>query len=134
MIITNKSTALKNNLEAYGTIKSHACVGVSPLEMGIGPVKASELALKKAGWNIEDLDLIESNEAFAGSSIIVDKLMNWDKSIVNVNGGSIALGHPIGASGARIMVTMLHEMKKRSKGLCTVCIGGGMAIAICVER
>ena len=104
--------------------------------MGTGPIPASREALKKAGWKIEDLDLIEANEAFAAQALAVNKDLGWDTDKVNVNGGSIALGHPVGASGTRIMVTLLHEMQKRkaSKGLATLCIGGGMGIAMCVER
>ena len=103
--------------------------------MGIGPIPASQLALKKAGWNKNQLDLIESNEAFAAQAIAVNKELALNSEIVNVNGGAIALGHPIGASGARILVTLLHEMYKRKskKGLATLCIGGGMGIAMCVE-
>ena len=103
--------------------------------MGTGPIPASKLALKKAGWNIKDLDLVESNEAFAAQSIAVIKELGLKKDIVNVNGGAIALGHPIGASGARKLVTLVHEMQKRKykKGLATLCIGGGMGISMCVE-
>ena len=104
--------------------------------MGVGPVEASKKALKKAGWRIEELDLIEANEAFAAQACAVNKEMGWDPSIVNVNGGSIAIGHPIGASGCRILTTLLFEMKRRDakKGLVTLCIGGGMGVAMCVER
>ena len=103
--------------------------------MGTGPIPASKLALKKAGWNVKDLELIESNEAFAAQAIAVNKELGLNSEIVNVNGGAIALGHPIGASGARILVTLIHEMKKRKlqKGLATLCIGGGMGIAMCIE-
>jgi acetyl-CoA C-acetyltransferase len=103
--------------------------------MGTGPIPASQKALHKAGWKINDLDLIEANEAFAAQAIAVNQEMNWDPSIVNVNGGAIALGHPIGASGCRILVTLLHEMQRsnKSKGLATLCIGGGMGIALTVE-
>ena len=104
--------------------------------MGIGPIPATKLALKKAGWKIEDIDIFEINEAFAAQSIAVIKELNIQKEKVNVNGGAISLGHPIGASGARILVTLLHEMEKRNlkKGLATLCVGGGMGIAICLER
>ena len=104
--------------------------------MGSGPIPASRKALEKAGWKVSDLDLIEANEAFAAQAIAVNKDMGWDTNKVNVNGGAIAIGHPIGASGARVLVTLLHEMKRRDakKGLATLCIGGGMGIALCVER
>ena len=104
--------------------------------MGSGPIPASRKALEKAGWTINDLDLIEANEAFAAQAIAVNKDLGWDTSKVNVNGGAIAIGHPIGASGARVLVTLLHEMGRRNahKGLATLCIGGGMGIALCVER
>ena len=117
-------------------IISWATCGVKPSLMGSGPIPASKKALKKAGWEINDLDLIESNEAFAAQSLAVIKDLGISKEKRNVNGGAIALGHPIGASGARILVTLLHEMKKRDlkKGLATLCIGGGMGIAMCVER
>ena len=117
-------------------IVSWAHAGVDPAIMGTGPIPASRAALKKAGWNIGDLDLIEANEAFAAQACAVNKDLGWDPSKVNVNGGAIAIGHPIGASGARVLVTLLHEMQKRNakKGLATLCIGGGMGIAMCVER
>jgi len=104
--------------------------------MGTGPIPASRLALKKAGWSAKDLDLVEANEAFAAQACAVNRDLGWDPDRVNVNGGAIALGHPIGASGTRILVTLLHEMQKRGvkKGLATLCIGGGMGIAMCVER
>jgi acetyl-CoA C-acetyltransferase len=104
--------------------------------MGTGPIPASQKALKKAGWTVADLDLIEANEAFAAQAIAVNRDMGWDLAKVNVNGGAIAIGHPIGASGARILVTLLHEMGRRNakKGLATLCIGGGMGVALCVER
>jgi acetyl-CoA C-acetyltransferase len=104
--------------------------------MGTGPIPASQAALKKAGWTPQDLDLIEANEAFAAQAIAVNRALGWDINKVNVNGGAIALGHPIGASGARVLVTLLHEMQKRDakRGLVTLCIGGGMGIALCVER
>jgi acetyl-CoA C-acetyltransferase len=104
--------------------------------MGSGPIPASRAALKRAGWSVADLDLVEANEAFAAQACAVNKDMGWDPSKVNVNGGAIAIGHPIGASGGRVLVTLLHEMQKRNarKGLATLCIGGGMGIAMCIER
>jgi acetyl-CoA C-acetyltransferase len=104
--------------------------------MGVGPVFASRIALDKAGWKVDDLDLIEANEAFAAQACAVNKEMGWDPSKVNVNGGAIAIGHPIGASGCRILTTLLYELKRRNlkKGLATLCIGGGMGVAMCVER
>lgn len=128
--------ALKRyNLEPIARIVSYASAGVDPSIMGTGPVPASKLALKKANWNINDLDLIEANEAFAAQSVYVNQALGWDISKVNVNGGSIAIGHPIGASGARIFVTLLHEIKRRKakKAIATLCIGGGMGIAMCIE-
>ncbi len=117
-------------------IVSWAQAGVDPKVMGTGPIPASKAALEKAGWTVDDLDLIEANEAFAAQAIAVNKELGWDTAKVNVNGGAIAIGHPIGASGTRILVTLLHEMQKRDakKGLATLCIGGGMGIAMCVER
>jgi acetyl-CoA C-acetyltransferase len=104
--------------------------------MGTGPIPASRAALKKAGWKIEEIDLVEANEAFAAQACAVNKDLGWDPAKVNVNGGAIAIGHPIGASGGRVLVTLLHEMQRRNakKGLATLCIGGGMGIALCVER
>ena len=130
-------TELKNrNIEPMARIVSWASAGVDPSIMGTGPIPSSIRALEKAGWSINDLDLIESNEAFAAQSCAVNKELGWDTSKVNVNGGAIAIGHPIGASGTRILVTLLHQMKKQDakKGLATLCIGGGMGIALCVER
>ena len=123
-------------LELLGRIVSWGQAGVDPKIMGTGPIPASRAALKKAGWKIEDLDLIEANEAFAAQACAVNKDLGWDTSKVNVNGGAIAIGHPIGASGARVLTTLLFEMQKRNskKGLATLCIGGGMGIAMCVER
>ena len=117
-------------------VVSWATAGVDPALMGTGPIAASRKALNKAGWTPDDLDLIEANEAFAAQAAAVNDEMGWNTSKVNVNGGAIALGHPIGASGARILVTLLHEMERRDakKGLATLCIGGGMGIALCVER
>jgi acetyl-CoA C-acetyltransferase len=123
-------------LESMASIKSYACAGVDPAIMGIGPVPATQKCLDKAGWSLEDLDLIESNEAFAVQSLSVQKELQWNSEIVNVNGGSIALGHPIGVSGCRIVVTLLHEMRRRDakKGLATLCVGGGQGLAMTVER
>lgn len=117
-------------------IVAYASAGVDPMDMGLGPVEASRLALKKAGWTINDLDLVELNEAFAAQSIAVNLSMGWSPDIVNVNGGAIALGHPLAGSGARIVVTLLHEMTRRNakRGLATMCIGGGQGVAICLER
>ena len=129
------------NAEARGVtplarIASFATAGVDPAIMGVGPVSASRKALEKAGWKVEDLDLIEANEAFAAQACAVNKDMGWDPAIVNVNGGAIAIGHPIGASGCRVLNTLLFEMQRRDakKGLATLCIGGGMGVAMCVER
>ena len=117
-------------------IASWASAGVDPSIMGIGPAPAVRRALEKAGWAIGDLDLIESNEAFAAQALSVNKELGWDTAKINVNGGAIAIGHPIGASGARVLTTLLYEMGRRDakKGLATLCIGGGMGIAVCVER
>jgi acetyl-CoA C-acetyltransferase len=136
VMLMKRSEAEKRGLKPLATIKSFAHVGVDPAIMGTGPIPASKLALEKAGWKVSDLDLIEANEAFAAQAICVNKEMKWDVSKVNVNGGAIALGHPIGASGTRVLVTLLHEMKRRGakKGLATLCIGGGMGVAMCVER
>jgi acetyl-CoA C-acetyltransferase len=135
VVLMNEYEAQKRNLKPLATIVSWATCGVDPSLMGSGPIPASKKALKKAGWKISDLDLIESNEAFAAQSLAVIKDLGILKEKVNVNGGAIALGHPIGASGTRILVTLLHEMSKRNakKGLATLCIGGGMGIAMCVE-
>ena len=131
-----QNEAKKRNLKPLAKIVSWATCGVDPSLMGSGPIPASKKALKKAGWEISDLDLIESNEAFAAQSLAVIKDLGLSKDKVNVNGGAIALGHPIGASGARILVTLIHEMQKRKskKGLATLCIGGGMGIAMCIEN
>ena len=130
------SEAEKRNLDPLVKIVSWATCGVEPSLMGSGPIPAAKKALEKAGWSIKDLDLIESNEAFAAQSLAVIKELGLPKEKVNVNGGAIAIGHPIGASGTRIMVTLIHEMKKRNakKALATLCIGGGMGIAMCVEN
>jgi len=136
LVLMSASEAKKRGLTPLATIKSWAQAGVDPKVMGSGPIPASRKALEKAGWKASDLDLIEANEAFAAQACAVNKDMGWDTSKVNVNGGAIAIGHPIGASGARVLVTLLHEMQKRDakKGLATLCIGGGMGIAMCVER
>ena len=136
VLLMTAEEAKKRNIEPLGRIRSWATEGVDPAIMGAGPIPASKKALKKAAWTSDELDLIEANEAFAAQACAVTKEMGWDREIVNVNGGAIALGHPIGASGARILVTLLYEMKKREakKGLATLCIGGGMGIAMCVER
>ncbi|MBI1777422.1 MAG: acetyl-CoA C-acetyltransferase [Proteobacteria bacterium] len=135
-VLMSASEAKRRGLEPIARIAGWATRGVDPAVMGSGPIPASRAALAKAGWKIEDLDLIEANEAFAAQACAVNKDLGWDPAKVNVNGGAIALGHPIGASGARVLVTLLHEMKKRGakKGLATLCIGGGMGIAMCVER
>ena len=126
----------KKKIKPLAKIVSWAQCGVDPSIMGTGPIPASRLALKKAGWDIKELELIESNEAFAAQSIAVNKVLGWETNNLNVNGGAIALGHPIGASGARILVTLIHEMQKRKvkKGLATLCVGGGMGIAVCIEN
>ena len=128
--------AKKKNIEPLAKIISWAQSGVDPSIMGTGPIPASRLALKKAGWDKNELGLIESNEAFAAQAIAVNKEIGWIIDKVNVNGGAIALGHPIGASGARILVTLIHEMQKRKvqKGIATLCVGGGMGIAMCIDR
>ncbi|CAL8980669.1 Acetyl-CoA acetyltransferase [Rhodoplanes serenus] len=136
VVLMRRSDAEKGGHPILARIVSWAHAGVDPAVMGTGPIPASRKALEKAGWRHEDLDLIEANEAFAAQALAVNKDLGWDTSKVNVNGGAIALGHPIGASGTRVLVTLLHEMAKRDakKGLATLCIGGGMGIAMCVER
>ncbi len=136
VVLMKASEAAKLGKTPLGRIVSWAQAGVDPKIMGTGPIPASRAALKKAGWSIGDLDLIEANEAFAAQACAVNKDLGWDTKKVNVNGGAIALGHPIGASGTRVLVTLLYEMGKRNakKGLATLCIGGGMGIAMCVER
>ena len=136
VVLMSAREAEKRGLTPLARIKSWASVGVDPKVMGSGPIPASREALKKAGWSVGDLDLVEANEAFAAQACAVNKDMGWDPEKVNVNGGAIAIGHPIGASGARVLVTLLHEMGKRDakKGLATLCIGGGMGIALTVER
>ena len=136
LVLMKASEAAKLGKTPLARIVSWAQAGVDPSIMGTGPIPASRAALKKAGWKKEDLDLVEANEAFAAQACAVNKDLGWDTSKVNVNGGAIAIGHPIGASGARVLVTLLYEMQKRNakKGLATLCIGGGMGIAMCVER
>ena len=136
VVLMSRNEAKKRNLKPLAKIVSWATCGVDPSLMGSGPIPASKKALKKAGWKISDLDLIETNEAFAAQSLAVIKDLEMPIEKVNVNGGAIALGHPIGASGTRILVTLLHEMIRRDskKGLATLCIGGGMGIAMCIER
>ncbi len=136
VVLMTAANAAKRGVTPLARIVSWATAGVEPSIMGTGPIPASRLALKKAGWTHEDLDLIEANEAFAAQAVAVNKDLGWDIAKVNVNGGAIALGHPVGASGARVLVTLLHEMQKRDakKGLATLCIGGGMGIALCVAR
>jgi acetyl-CoA C-acetyltransferase len=136
LLVAGSEELKARKIEPLARIVSYAWLGCDPAIMGIGPVEAVRLALKRAGWKLEDIDLIEANEAFAAPSIAVARDLGFDMSKVNVNGGAIALGHPVGASGARILVTLLHEMKRRGakKGLATLCIGGGMGIAMCVER
>jgi acetyl-CoA C-acetyltransferase len=136
LVLMSDAEAAKRGVKALARIVSWATAGVDPAIMGSGPIPATRAALKKAGWSIADLDLIEANEAFAAQACAVGKDLGFDPAKLNVNGGAIALGHPIGASGARVLVTLLYEMQKRDarKGLATLCIGGGMGIALCVER
>ncbi|EAR50348.1 acetyl-CoA acetyltransferase [Oceanicola granulosus HTCC2516] len=135
-LLMSADEAERRGIEPLARIASYATAGLDPSIMGVGPVYASRKALEKAGWKVEDLDLVEANEAFAAQACAVNKDMGWDPSIVNVNGGAIAIGHPIGASGARVLNTLLYEMKRRDakKGLATLCIGGGMGVAMCIER
>ncbi|MGA0594161.1 acetyl-CoA C-acetyltransferase [Enterovirga sp. CN4-39] len=136
VVLMSAAQAEKRGLTPLARIVSWATAGVDPSIMGTGPIPSSRRALEKAGWKVPDLDLIEANEAFAAQACAVNKDMGWDPEIVNVNGGAIAIGHPIGASGARVFVTLLHEMGRRGakRGLATLCIGGGMGVAMCVER
>jgi acetyl-CoA C-acetyltransferase len=136
LILMSAAEAAKRGLQPLARIASWATAGVDPTIMGTGPIPASKLALQKAGWKTADLDRVEANEAFAAQACAVNKDMGWDPAKVNVNGGAIAIGHPIGASGARVLITLLHEMQRSGskKGLTTLCIGGGMGIAMCVER
>ena len=136
LVLMSADNAAKRGVAPLARIASWATAGVDPSIMGTGPIPASRLALKKAGWSIDDLDLVEANEAFAAQACAVNKDLAWDPAKVNVNGGAIAIGHPIGASGARVLITLLFEMQKRNakRGLATLCIGGGMGVAMCVER
>ncbi len=136
LVLMSAEAAAKRGARVMGRIAGWATCGVDPSIMGIGPAPASRKALEKAGWSVADLDLIEANEAFAAQALSVGKELGWNSDIVNVNGGAIALGHPIGASGARVLTTLLYEMARRDakKGLATLCIGGGMGIAMCIER
>ncbi len=136
VLLMSAEEAERRGLEPLARIASYATAGLDPSIMGVGPIYASRKALEKAGWKVSDLDLVEANEAFAAQACAVNKDMGWDPSIVNVNGGAIAIGHPIGASGARVLNTLLYEMKRRDakRGLATLCIGGGMGVAMCIER
>ena len=136
VLLMNVESAKKHGIEPMARIASYATAGLDPSIMGVGPIYAAKKALDKAGWTINDLDLVEANEAFAAQACAVNKEMGWDPSIVNVNGGAIAIGHPIGASGCRILNTLVFEMKRRNakRGLATLCIGGGMGVAMCIER
>jgi acetyl-CoA C-acetyltransferase len=136
VVLMTEAEASRRGITPLVRIVSWATAGVDPAIMGTGPIPASRKALEKAGWSVGDLDLVEANEAFAAQACAVNKDMGWNEEIVNVNGGAIAIGHPIGASGARVLVTLLHEMQKRDakRGLATLCIGGGMGVALCVER
>jgi acetyl-CoA C-acetyltransferase len=135
-LLMTADDAEKRGIEPLARIASYATAGLDPAIMGVGPIHASRKALAKAGWKVEDLDLVEANEAFAAQACAVNKEMGWNPDVVNVNGGAIAIGHPIGASGARILNTLLFEMKRRGakKGIATLCIGGGMGVAMCLER
>ena len=135
-VVMSEEEANRRGIEPLARIAAYATAGVDPKIMGTGPIPASRRALEKAGWKVSDLDLVEANEAFAAQAIAVNKDMGWDPDIVNVNGGAIAIGHPIGASGCRVLNTLLFEMKRRDakKGLATLCIGGGMGVALCVEH
>ena len=136
IVLMSASEAERRGIKPLARIVSWATAGVDPKVMGTGPIPASRKALDKAGWKASDLDLIEANEAFAAQALAVNKDMGWDPAKVNVNGGAIAIGHPIGASGARVLTTLLHEMKRSGakKGLATLCIGGGMGTATVIER
>ncbi len=136
VLLMSAENAAKRGILPLARIASYATAGLDPSIMGVGPIHASRKALEKAGWTVDDLDLVEANEAFAAQACAVNKDMGWNPDIVNVNGGAIAIGHPIGASGCRVLNTLLHEMRRRDagKGLATLCIGGGMGVALCVER
>ena len=135
-MVMSEDEAGRRGLTPLARIASYATAGLDPAIMGTGPIPASRKALEKAGWKAADLDLVEANEAFAAQACAVNRDMGWNPEVVNVNGGAIAIGHPIGASGARILNTLLHEMVRRDarKGLATLCIGGGMGVAMCLER
>jgi acetyl-CoA C-acetyltransferase len=135
-VVMSAREAAKRGLTPLARIASFATAGVDPKVMGTGPIPSSTKALERADWRASDLDLVEANEAFAAQACAVNKQMGWDTAKVNVNGGAIAIGHPIGASGARVLTTLLYEMQKRDarKGLATLCIGGGMGVAMCLER
>jgi acetyl-CoA C-acetyltransferase len=136
LVVMSASEASKRGLKPLARIAAFATAGVDPAVMGTGPIPSTRKALKRAGWKIDEVELVEANEAFAAQALAVNKDLGWDPSRVNVNGGAIAIGHPIGASGARVLVTLLHEMGKRDakKGVATLCVGGGMGVAMCVER
>ncbi|MBV8939807.1 MAG: acetyl-CoA C-acyltransferase, partial [Alphaproteobacteria bacterium] len=136
VVLMTRADAEKRGIKPMARIVSWAHAGVDPAIMGTGPIPASRKALEKAGWSVKDLDLIEANEAFAAQAIAVNRELGWDLSKVNLNGGAVALGHPVGASGARVLTTLLYGMQHRgaNKGIATLCIGGGMGVACCVER
>ncbi|MDX1607545.1 MAG: acetyl-CoA C-acyltransferase, partial [Candidatus Competibacterales bacterium] len=136
LMVMSESAAQQAGLEPLARIKAYASAGVDPRIMGTGPIPATQRCLERAGWSVQDLDLVEANEAFAAQALSVNRKLGWDPEKVNVNGGAIAIGHPIGASGARSLVDLLHEMKRRDakKGLATLCIGGGQGVALAVER
>ena len=136
LVLMSASEAARRGLTPLARIAAFATAGVDPAVMGTGPIPSTRKALSRAGWKADDLDLVEANEAFAAQALAVNKDIGWDPAKVNVNGGAIAIGHPIGASGARCLVTLLHEMQKRDakKGLATLCIGGGMGVAMALER
>ena len=136
VLVMSESKAKELGLEPLATIAAYSSAGVDPAIMGTGPIPASKLCLEKAGWSVDDLDLVEANEAFAAQAISVNRGVGWDTAKVNVNGGAISIGHPVGASGCRVLVTLLHEMKRSDakKGLATLCIGGGLGVALAVER
>lgn len=136
VLVVSESKLKELGLTPMARIASYAAAALDPMDMGLGPVEASRKALQKAGWRAQDLDRMEINEAFAAQSLAVNREMKWDPAAINVNGGAIALGHPLAASGNRIVTTLLHEMvrSKAGKGLASLCIGGGMGVAICLER
>jgi acetyl-CoA C-acetyltransferase len=136
VVLMTADEAKRRGVKPLARIASWATAGVDPAVMGTGPIPSTRKALEKAGWSVSDLDLVEANEAFAAQAVAVNRQLGWDPKLVNVNGGAIAIGHPIGASGARILITLLHEMQRRDakRGVATLCIGGGMGIAMCIER